>query len=91
MGNVTSEAALYYDTFTSDISIGTKRVWSIEWVAPSTVGHTCTVKQGTAPIIEWQCAVQYKGYIKYFFGAVLRELSIDSSGVGSGSVIIHVK
>ena len=91
MSNITSEAALYYDTFTSAINIGTKRIVSIEWVGPTTVGHTCIIKQGTAPIISWTCAVQHEGYIKYFSGNVLDNLTIDASGVQSGKVIIHIK
>jgi hypothetical protein len=90
-GNITSESALYYDTFTGAIDLGTKRIQSIEWVGPTTVGHTCTIKQGTAPIIEWTCSVQYKGEIKYFHGNVLRNLTIAVSGVQSGVVIVHIK
>jgi len=91
MSNITTEAVLYYDTFTSDINIGTKRILSIEWASPSTVGHTCTLKQGTAPIIEWTCAVQHEGYIKYFHGNVIDDLSIATSAVQSGKIIVHVK
>ena len=90
-GNITSESALYFDTFTSAIDIGTQRIWSIEWSRPTATGHTCIIKQGTAPIIEWECAVAKKGYIKYFHGNVLRNLTIAVSGVGSGVVIVHIK
>jgi len=93
--NVFLVTPMYIDDFSSAIDMqdhyrnGVK-VWSIQWVRPTTVGHTCTIKSGTAELVAWECAVAKQKIEHYYDGMQFEDLNIDASGVGSGKLIITI-
>ena len=92
--SVEKNRAIYLDTFTSALSFENLRIYSIEWVAPTTIGHTCTITMGVGTginIVEWECRDVGLGYEKKFGSLPFREINIAISGVESGSLIIIVR
>jgi len=93
MANNFSHNPVVIDTFTSAIDFvdyfpGGIKIYSIQWVKATTVGHTCIIKTNTNVFVEWECAVAKEKVEHYYGGIHKNDLKIDASGVGSGTVLI---
>jgi hypothetical protein len=83
-----AQKAINLDTFTSEIPIPMVKVFSIEWVNPTEVGHKCVVKiDSGAKIVDWTCHDADRGEIKYF-DSIAMNLVIEQGAVDSGELII---
>jgi hypothetical protein len=89
--SVLTQRAINLDTFTSNIEIPSIKVWSIEWVNPTEIGHKCVIKIASGvKIIDWTCHDVDRGEIKYF-DAIPLNLVIEHGAVESGELIIMVR
>ena len=96
MANDLTHNPVVLDTFTSAIDLadyfpGGIKLYSIQWVKPTTVGHTCIIKTNANNFIEWECHVAKETIDHYYNGLHKNDLNIDVSGVGSGKLIITYK
>lgn len=102
MSNDFSGNPIVLDTFTSaidlksDIGSNTARtvgsrlnVAAIEWMRPTTIGHTADIYDGTRPIFNHTCATANQGIKDYTIGW-LDNVNIAISGVQSGSIKIFL-
>ena len=91
MNSSLDHRAINLDDFRSEIEIPAVKVWSIEWVAPTDVGHKCVVKLDSGvKIVNWTCHDVDRGDMKYF-DAIAMNLVIEQDAVESGELIIIVR
>jgi len=97
MANTSAFGRVILDTFTGAIDVATLvgkasgdffRIHSIEWQTPTTADHTALVSDGTNPLFEETCVTVKQSIIKYYNGLVVPNITVATSGVGSGKIII---
>ncbi|MBE3084802.1 MAG: hypothetical protein IMZ64_01130 [Bacteroidetes bacterium] len=100
MTNSVKTNPIVLDTFDAAINLCTSlgfavgtplKLESIEWTGAITAGHTALITDAVSgnPIFSEKCPIANTSVIKYYHGFV-DNLCIAISGVGSGSIIIHL-
>jgi hypothetical protein len=81
------------DTFTSAITIPNVKLFSIEWVNPTTFGHTCTITNGVGGVnlVKWTCTDTSQKLEKWFPLQAYSSVDIALQAVESGELIILVR
>ena len=99
MANVFTSNPIVLDTFTSVIDVASSlglptghsfKLNSIEWQTPTTLDHTCVITDAVSgnDVFNETCTTAKQSIIKYYHGALVKNLYIAASGVGSGKVLI---
>lgn len=98
MANVFNSNPIYIDDFSNNVNFVTYypiglRIFSIEWVGASQVGHKCKIRirAGGIPIIDWTCFDVNRNISKELHGRLWETLYIAKSEIDSGKLIILVQ
>ena len=100
MGNKFDSNPISLDTFTAPIDVGSSafgdtntifKINSIEWSTPTDTAHTALISGADSEVVfRENCTVDNQSIIKYFHGGFQKGLTISTTGVGSGTILINL-